>query len=283
MSEDKKLHMELFEQTIRRIWDPEEEKWYFSASDVVSVLTESKDPKAYWRNMKRREEGLKEVVKGYRLVAADGKRRIEDCAHAEGVLRVIQSIASPKAEPFKRWLAEVGYQRLEEVQNPELAIDRLREEYRLRGYSDEWIDKRIQSKVVRDELTDEWARREVKAGREYAILTSIISRETFGIGPSQHKKIKGLQRENLRDHMSSLELVLTMLGEAATTEFTRQEDAQGFDENKKTARKGGEVAGNARRQIEAETRRSVVTSANFLPKKDGEEDGQPQLDEDVPF
>ncbi len=143
----------LFEQAIRRVWDPDEEKWYFSVSDVVGVLTDSKDPKAYWRQMKKREGHISEVVKGYRLVAADGKRRVEDCAHAEGVLRIIQSVPSPKAEPFKRWLAEVGYQRLEEVQNPELAIDRLREEYRLKGYSDEWIDKRIQSKIVRDELT----------------------------------------------------------------------------------------------------------------------------------
>ncbi|MDJ0752245.1 MAG: Bro-N domain-containing protein [Ardenticatenaceae bacterium] len=281
MSEEKNSEIDLFEQAIRRTWDPDEEKWYFSVSDVVGVLTDSKDAKAYWRTMKRREPQVAEVAKGYRLIAADGKRRIEDCAHAEGVLRVIQSIPSPKAEPFKRWLAEVGYQRLEEVQNPELAIDRMREEYRLRGYNEEWINQRIQSKIVRDELTDEWSKRKVKAGREYAILTSIISKETFGITPSKHKNIKGLQKENLRDHMTSLELVLTMLGEAATTEFTRQDDAQGFNENKKTASKGGQIAGNARRQIEAETRRSVISSSNFLPKPD--DDGEPEVDDDVPF
>jgi hypothetical protein len=206
-----------------------------------------------------------------------------DCANTEGMLRIIQSIPSPKAEPFKRWLAEVGAERLDEIENPELAAERLRQIYRAKGYSDDWIERRLQSIVTRNELTDEWQNRQVQAGREVAILTAEIAKATFGMTPSEHKKLKQLKRENLRDHMTGLELAFTILGEAAATEITRQEDAQGFSENQIAARKGGRIAGNARRELEAETGKPVVSATNYLDKPQIEQDllpGSDELEED---
>jgi len=202
------------------------------------------------------------------------------------MLRIIQSIPSPKAEPFKRWLAEVGAERLEEIENPELAAERLRQIYRAKGYSDDWIERRLQSIVTRNELTDEWQNRDVKEGREVAILTAEIARATFGMTPGEHKKLKQLKRENLRDHMTGLELAFTILGEAAATEITRQEDAQGFAENQIAARKGGRIAGNARRELEAETGKPVVSATNYLDKPQVEQEqlsASEEMDDDLPF
>ncbi|HIE53754.1 MAG TPA: phage antirepressor protein, partial [Chromatiaceae bacterium] len=209
---------------------------------------------------------LSTICRQFKLKAANNRFYNTDCANTEGMLRIIQSIPSPKAEPFKRWLAEVGAERLEEIENPELAAERLRQIYRAKGYSDDWIERRLQSIVTRNELTDEWQNRDVKEGREVAILTAEIARATFGMTPGEHKKLKQLKRENLRDHMTGLELAFTILGEAAATEITRQEDAQGFAENQIAARKGGRIAGNARRELEAETGKPVVSATNYLDK-----------------
>lgn len=194
----------------------------------------------------------------------DGKARFSECANREGVLRIIQSIPSPKAEPFKRWLATVGHERLEEIGDPELILQRMREAYEQKGYSQEWIEKRIRGIAVRQELSDEWRERDVNEGKEFGILTAEIAKQTFDVTPSQHSKLKGLKRENLRDHMNDLELIFSMLGEAATTEITRETDSQGFDECKTSAHKGGKIAGDARRKLELETGKKVVTSDNFL-------------------
>lgn len=252
------------EKQVRRVWH--EEKWYFSVSDVVGILSESINPKAYWRQLKRREPELVTICHGLKLLAEDGKMRVEDCANAEGLLRIIQSIPSPKAEPFKRWLAKVGYERLQEIENPELAMSRMRELYKAKGYSDDWIEKRVRGIAVRDELTGEWQQRGVHEGREYAILTAEISRATFGMSPSEYKQFKSLTKpsENLRDHMTDLELIFTMLGEASTTEIARNTDARGFDDNQQASRKGGTVAGDARKALEAESGRPVSTSDNYI-------------------
>lgn len=252
------------EKQVRRVWH--EETWYFSVSDVCGVLADSADQKAYWRQLKRREPELVTICHGLKLQATDGKMRVEDCANAEGLLRIIQSIPSPKAEPFKRWLARVGYERLQEIENPELAMSRMRAIYQAKGYSEAWIEKRLRGIAVRDELTNEWKERGVKEGREYAILTAEISKATFGMVPSQYREHKGLTKpgDNLRDHMTDLELIFTMLGEASTTEIARQRDAQGFAENKTAAVEGGSVAGSARRDLEQRTGRSVVSTENYL-------------------
>lgn len=257
------------EKRVRRAWSPTEEKWYFAIVDVIAVLTESPNPQVYWRVLKKRlkAEGDETVTNcnALKMTSADGKQRLTDVADTEQLLRLIQSIPSPKAEPFKRWLAKVGFERLEEIENPELAARRMREIYQQKGYSEAWIEKRLRGIAVRDELTDEWKKRGVKEHKEFAILTAEISRATFGITPADYKKLKSLAnpKDNLRDHMTDLELIFTMLGEASTTEIAKNKDAQGFPENKKAARAGGAVAGNARRELEAKSGTRVSTPGNF--------------------
>jgi methylphosphotriester-DNA--protein-cysteine methyltransferase len=260
----------LFEEKhVRRAWNQAEEKWYFAIVDVIAVLTGSVDPGAYWRKLKERlkKEGNQTVTNchGLKMTAADGKQRLTDVADTEQLLRLIQSIPSPKAEPFKLWLAQVGYERLEEIENPELAAKRTREIYEQKGYSEEWIEKRMRGIAVRDELTDEWKKRGVKEQKEFAILTAEISKATFGMTPAEYKDFKALAspKENLRDHMSDLELIFTMLGEASTTEIAKKKDAQGFPANKKAAHAGGTIAGNARRELETKSGTKVSTKANF--------------------
>jgi prophage antirepressor-like protein len=243
-------------------------EWWFSVVDVCGALAESPDAGAYWRKLKQRlkEEGSEVVTfcHGLKLEAPDGKMRDTDCANTEGIFRVIQSIPSPKAEPFKRWLAKVGYERVQEIENPELATKRTRALYKAKGYSDDWIEKRMRGIAIREELTDEWNNRGVKEQTEYAILTAEITKATFGFTPSQYKQFKGLKRENLRDHMNDLELIFSMLGEAATTEITRNRDAQGFVENKQAAAEGGNIAGDARKALETKTQKRVVSKQNYL-------------------
>ena len=255
MNEDKDLQPVQFEDyNIRRTWDKETEQWWFAVVDVIEALTESRKPRDYWYRMKRRVEEregieLSTICRQFKMKAANNRLYETECANTEGMLRIIQSIPSPKAEPFKRWLAQVGHERLQEIENPELTIEHLKELYRAKGYTEGWIERRLQSIVTRNELTDEWRQREVQEGREFAILTAEIARETFGISPAEHKQVKKLKRENLRDHMTGLELAFTILGEAATTEITRQDDAHGFAENQLSARKGGQIAGNARQEF----------------------------------
>ncbi len=220
-------------------------EWWFSIIDVVEVLTGSKRPRKYWSDLKNKLilEGYSEVsekIGQLKMTAPDGKMRITDCASTETLFRIIQSIPSPKAEPFKRWLAKVGYERVQEIENPELATKRTRAIYKAKGYSDAWIEKRMRGIAIREELTDEWKKREVKQEREYEILTAEIAKAAFGVTPGEHKRFKGLKRENLRDHMTDLELIFSMLGEAATTEITRVDDAQGFHESRSSSQ-GGEV------------------------------------------
>lgn len=264
--------IKLFEsKKIRSVWNEEEQKWYFSIIDIISVLTESNRPRKYWSDLKKKllKEGfaqLSEKIGQLKLESEDGKKYLTDVADAETLMRLIQSIPSPKAEPFKRWLAKVGYERLEEIENPELASKRVREIYRAKGYSDEWIEKRLRGIAVRDELTDEWKKRGVKEQIEFAILTSEISKATFGLTPSEYKAVKNLpgKGENLRDHMTDLELIFSMLGEASTTEITKKTDAKGFVENKIAAKKGGKIAGDARIALEKESGKKVVSKENFL-------------------
>jgi DNA-damage-inducible protein D len=258
------------EQAIRRAWH--ENEWWFSVVDVSAVLTGSVDAGAYWRKLKQRlvEESGQPVTfcHGLKLTATDGKQRVTDCANTEGLFRIIQSIPSPKAEPFKRWLAQVGYERVKEIENPELASARARELYQAKGYPKEWIEKRLRSMAIRGDLTDEWKARGVQEGKEYAILTAEIARATFGVTPGAHRQLKGLGAvktgNHLRDHMTDLELIFTMLGEAGTTEIARKLDAQGFDPNRRAARQGGTVAGNARRELEAKTGAPVLSKKNHL-------------------
>lgn len=243
-------------------------EWWFSIIDVCSILTDSADPGAYWRKLKQRlkEEGSEVVTfcHGLKLAAADGKKYETDCANTEGIFRIIQSIPSPKAEPFKRWLAKVGYERVKEIEDPELATKRTRALYMAKGYSDDWIEKRMRGIAIREELTDEWKKRDVKEKKEYEILTAEIAKAAFGVTPTQHKNIKGLKRENLRDHMTDLELIFSMLGEASTTKIARVDNARGFIENRTAARKGGEVAGKARMDLEKKTGEKVVSEENYL-------------------
>lgn len=231
--------------SIRRIWDDETERWWFAVVDIIEVLAESKKPRDYWYRMKKRvgeNDGfeLSTVCRHFRMVAANGRSYQTECADTEGMLRIIQSIPSPKAEPFKQWLARVGYERIQEVENPELAAQRAKALYKAKGYSDEWIEARLRSVDIRKELTDEWQTRGVQEGKEYAFLTAEISRGTFDLTPGKHKELKALRKkDNLRDHMSNAELVFTMLGELSTTEVARHEDALGYDENYQAAKKGG--------------------------------------------
>ncbi len=250
-------------------------EWWFSVIDVVAALTDSQDPNDYWYRMKVRvqdEDGfeLSTMCRQLKLEASDGKMRGTDCANTEGVFRMIQSIPSPKAEPFKRWLAKVGYERVQEIENPELATKRTRMLYKLKGYSDDWIEKRMRGIAIREELTDEWKNRGAANHRDYEILTAEISKATFGITPSEYKKLKGLKRENLRDHMDDFELIFNMLGERATTEIHRNEDSKGIPKLKADARFGGDIAGGARKNLEKRLRRSVVSKKNFLTKTDAQ-------------
>ena len=260
--------IKLFEsKTVRSVWNETEEKWYFSVQDVVSVLTETVNVKDYIKKIKKRDSQLDSnwgtICPLVEMIAADGKKRKIQAADAKGLLRIIQSIPSPKAEPFKLWLAQVGAERMEEIENPELAIQRTRETYKLKGYSDEWIEKRMRSIAIREELTDEWAQRGVKEQQEYAILTAQISKATFGLTPTEYREVKGLKRENLRDHMTDLELIFSMLGEASTTAIVKTQNPKGFAANKKVAKQGGDVAGNARKELEKKTGKSVISSENF--------------------
>jgi hypothetical protein len=247
-------------------------EWWFVVTDVIAALTDSVNPSDYLKKLRKRDSSLGEAFKGGgQLVPPLGLRfetlggpQILQCWNTEGVFRLIQSIPSPKAEPFKRWLARVGYERVKEIEDPELASKRTRAIYKAKGYSDDWIEKRMRAIAIRDELTDEWKKRGVKEQREYSILTAEISQATFGLTPSQYTALKGLGRENLRDHMNDLELIFSMLGEAATTEIARNVDAQGFPENKQAARDGGTVAGNARKELEKKSGRKVVSSENYL-------------------
>jgi hypothetical protein len=260
---------------IRSVFNELEQKWYFVVEDVIAALTDSNDPKQYVKRMKQRDQ---ELAKGWvqfvptLLVETAGGNQKMSCASVEGLFRIIQSIPSQKAEPFKQWLARVGYERLEEIENPELTSKRTREIYRLKGYSDEWIEKRMRGIAVRDELTDEWKKRGVKENRDFAILTAEISKATFGLTPSEYKLHKDLSKpsDNLRDHMNDLELIFTMLGEASTTEIARNRDALGMNENRKAAREGGRVAGNARIDLEKRSGRKVVSKQNFkeFPEKE---------------
>jgi len=245
------------------------DEWWFSVIDVVGVLTDSENPRDYWYKMKIREKNESEVelstiCRQLKLKSPDGKMRQTDCANTEGMFRIIQSIPSPKAEPFKRWLARVGYERIKEIEDPELATKRTRALYKAKGYSDDWIEKRMRGIAIREELTDEWQKRGIEEQKDYAILTAEISKATFDMTPSEYKKYKRLKRENLRDHMNDLELIFSMLGEASTTEIARTKNAQGFDENKGSARKGGEVAGNARRDLERKSGKRVASRKNYL-------------------
>ena len=264
-------------QRVRTHWDEEAEKWYFSIVDVVAILTDSADPNNYWKVLKSRliKEGNKSVTNCNRLKMRspkDGKYYKTDVADTEQLLRLVQSIPSPKAEPFKLWLAEVGYERLEEAEDPEKSIDRAMEMYLRKGYSKEWVNQRLKSIEIRKDLTDEWDKRGVKKGREYAILTDEITKAWSGLTVKDYKKVKGLKKQNLRDNMTNMELVLNMLAEATTTEISRQEQPDTFEQNQEIAKQGGEIAGTARRQIERKTGKSVVTAknANGLPKEQAE-------------
>ena len=260
-------NIQLFEdQRIRTAWDEESEEWLFSVVDVVSVLTGTDNPRRYWSDLKRKikAEGsqLYEKIVQLKMTATDGKRYLTDVANAEQLLRIIQSVPSPKAEPFKLWLAAVGRERIEETIDPELTIDRALQTYLKKGYSREWINQRLQAIQVRKELTDEWQDRGVKEGAEFAILTDEISKAWSGLTTRQYKKLKSLKKENLRDNMSTLELVLNMLAEATTTEISKKQKPQTFEENKLVARSGGEVAGIARREAEKRTGEPVITAKN---------------------
>ena len=251
---------------IRRVWQDDE--WWFSVVDIIDILTESPRPRKYWSDLKRNilDEGfeLSAKIGQLKMEAEDGKKYLTDCATTECMFRIIQSIPSPKAEPFKQWLAQVGYERVEEIQNPELAQKRMKELYRKKGYSDDWIEKRVRGIAIRDELTDEWQNRGVRNPKEYAILTAEISKATFGLTPSEYRRLKGLEKENLRDHMGDLELIFSMLGERVTTEITRNKDSQGYDECEDDAKNGGQVAGNARKDAESKIGKSIISQENYL-------------------
>jgi hypothetical protein len=263
----KKTTIKLFEQKqIRSVWKEEVEKWYFSIIDVIEVLTGTERPRKYWSDLKAKlqKEGseLSEKIGQLKLAAEDGKMRLTDVADTEQLFRLIQSIPSPKAEPFKMWLAQVGRERIDEIEDPELGIDRLMETYLRKGYSKEWINQRLKSIEIRKELTDEWENRGVKKRQEFAILTDEITKAWSGYTTKQYRNLKDLKKENLRDHMTNLELVLNMLAEATTTEISKEKKPKTFKDNKKIAEQGGTIAGNTRREIEEKTGKKVVTGMN---------------------
>ena len=271
MDEEKALVV-FQDKKIRRIWHNNE--WHFSVIDVVAALTDSTDPKDYWYRLKKRElesgVELSTFCRQLKLPSADGKYYATDCSNTKDMFRIIQSIPSPRAEPFKLWLAKVGYERVQEIENPELSQKRMREIYRQKGYSDDWIEKRVRGISVRDELTTEWKQRGVKENKEFAILTSEISKATFGLTPKKYKRMKGLRQENLRDHMNDLELIFTMLGEASTTRIARNKDVKGFGPNRLAAREGGSVAGIARKELEKRSGQQVVSRQNYLAQSEKE-------------
>lgn len=263
-------NIKLFEsKQIRTVWNETDKKWYFVVADVIQVLTDTPNPSDYIKKMRKRDEELSkgwgQFVTPLSVDTIGGKQKL-NCASAKGLLRIIQSIPSPKAEPFKLWLAQVGSDRLDEIENPELATQRTRELYKLKGYPDDWIEKRMRSIAIREELTEEWKNRGVKEQIEYSILTAEISKATFGLTPSEYKKVKGLKSQNLRDHMTDLELIFSMLGEASTTEIVKTQNPKGFIQNRKAAKQGGAVAGNARRELESRTGKKVVSTDNYLPE-----------------
>ena len=258
------------DKQIRRVWVDDD--WYFSIVDIVGVLTGSPEPRKYWNKVKTREFTdlqLSPIWRQLKLPAADGKQYRTDCATTQAMFRIIQSIPSPKAEPFKQWLAQVGYERVQEIENPELAQERMKAIYEAKGYPKDWIDKRLRGIAIRQNLTDEWKERGIREERDFAILTAEIARATFGVTPSEHRAIKRLTKkgQNLRDHMTDLELIFTMLGERVTTEISQQEKPDTFAESKQVARRGGNVAGVARRETERELGHSVVSGQNFLDRK----------------
>ncbi|MCD4811003.1 Bro-N domain-containing protein [bacterium] len=272
MSKDKSIttKISIFQKKeIRKIIHNNE--WWFSVVDVCEVLTESVDAGSYWRKLKQRlNKESTEVVTfchGLKLQALDGKMRETDCANTEGIFRIIQSIPSKKAEPFKRWLAKVGYERIQEIENPELAQERMKRIYEQKGYPKDWINKRVRGIAIRQNLTDEWHKRGIESKKDYAILTAEISKATFGITPSQYKKLKKLDRENLRDHMTDLELIFNMLGEKVTTEISKKEKPETFSKSKKVAKRGGGVAGKARKETEKELGKSVISKRNHFKEK----------------
>lgn len=263
--------IKLFEsKQIRSEWNESEQQWYFSIIDVIEVLTESPRPRKYWNALKTKiiKEGndqLSQNLGQLKMMSSDGKSYLTDVTNTKTLLRIIQSIPSPKAEPFKRWLSEIGADRLEEIENPEIATQRTRELFKLKGYPDDWIEKRMRSIAIREELTDEWKNHGIKEQIEFSILTAEISKATFGITPSEHKKLKNIKSQNLRDHMSDLELIFSMLGEASTTEIVKKKNPLGFVENKKAAKQGGKIAGDARKALELKSGEKVVSNTNFLP------------------
>ena len=270
-------NIKLFQsKQIRSVWNEEEQQWYFSVVDVVGALTDSANPTDYLKKMRKRDSELGVYIgtncPQVNMLTDTGKNRRTLAATTKGILRIIQSIPSPKAEPFKQWLAQVGSERIAEIENPELAQKRIRDTYRAKGYSDEWIEQRIRGIAIRDTLTDEWKKRGIKEGKEYAILTAEISKATFGITPAEYKKIKSLDRptENLRDHMTDLELLFSALGEASTTEIAKTHDAYGMKENSSAAEAGGKIAGDARKALEKKTGRTVISKTNYkeLQEKD---------------
>jgi DNA-damage-inducible protein D len=259
------------DKKIRRIWFNEE--WYFSVIDVVEVLTDSNNPRNYWSMLKKRELNaeieLSTNCVQLKLPSLDGKSYLTDCANTKSLFRIIQSIPSKKAEPFKQWLAQVGYERIEEIENPEIGQDRIKEYYEMKGYPKNWIDKRLRGIAIRQELTDQWKNRDIKTEKEFAILTNEISKATFGKTVEDYKKFKQLQKknQNLRDHMTDLELIFTMLGEASTTEITKEKNSQGFKECKKSANKGGNIAKRAREDLEKNLGKTIISKNNFLSKQ----------------
>ncbi|MEK6811051.1 MAG: Bro-N domain-containing protein [Nanoarchaeota archaeon] len=258
-------------KNIRRTWFNDE--WWFVIEDIVAILTDSQDAKQYINKMRQRDEQLEQgwvqIVHTLSVDTEGGKQRM-NCVNVERAFRIIQSIPSPKAEPFKLWLAQVGYDRVKEIENPELAQKRMKELFKSKGYSEEWIEKRVRGIAIRDELTDEWAKRGLQTEKEYAILTAEISKATFGMTPGEYQKFKGLKKENLRDHMDDIELILTMLGEATTTRFTKDRDSKEFPKLKKDAKDGGDVAGSTRKDIEQKLGKTVISNENFLDKPEGQ-------------
>jgi DNA-damage-inducible protein D len=268
MNKDNKLVV-FEDKHIRRILF--ENEWYFSIVDIIKALTESIDPKDYWYRLKKRElehnVQLSTLCRQLKLEASDGKKYATDCANTKNIFRIIQSIPSHKAEPFKLWLAQVGYERIQEIEDPEIGQNRIKEYYELKGYPKDWIDKRLRGITIRQELTSEWKERNIQTKKEFAILTNEISKATFGKTIREYKEFKGLQTQNLRDHMSDWELILTMIGEKATTDITKEKNSQGFTECKDSAQKGGNIAKRTRQDIEKNLNKSVISKENFLPKK----------------
>jgi hypothetical protein len=269
MEQDKRLVV-FQNKKIRRAWFNDE--WWFSVVDILGALTRTDRARKYWSDLKTKlaEEGFEvsEKIGQLKLIAEDGKLRPTDCVNTKNAFRIIQSIPSPKAEPFKQWLSQVGYERIQEIENPELAQKRMKEIYAAKGYSEDWIEKRVRGIAIRDELTDEWKKRGIGNEKEYAILTAEISKATFGLTPKEYKELKGLKKENLRDHMNDLELIFSMLGERVTTEITRNKDAKEFEECSNAAKEGGEVAGSARKDAENRIGKPIISNDNYLENKE---------------